>query len=240
MSNETQSAATNIAAVTATSIVASTSVALPDGDSNTLSLKFTNDSKTGVYYEPSGKQIMTVCDGTSVHKFNSSGSETTGRILVNEIAEPASGFAASACYLHKTSLNPALKLRSPFANESKELVGEFRYDTQTTNATPASFGTAWAPTVSEGMSVDAVVFGISSSNLIGGKYTLSAYYMNNAGTVSLIGAVGKTAIETDAGLDATLALSANTVRVQVTGIAATTIRWVACVNIRRTDSVAAD
>lgn len=63
-------------------------------------------------------------------------------------------------------------------------------------------------------------------------YNIQAAYKNIGGTVSLVEAVEKVAGEDQAGWDADLSISGETVLVQVTGASGNTIRWVGTCDVQ--------
>lgn len=100
---------------------------------------------------------------------------------------------------------------------------------QTVDATPATLNfIGLAVPANETIVVEAYVAALRSDAVQGAGYFLQGVYRNQAGTLHLIGAVVQTVIgEDNAAWDATLVISGLGVRVQVTGVAATTINWVA-------------
>ena len=71
----------------------------------------------------------------------------------------------------------------------------------------------------------AIVVGVKSDKTQAAAYILSACFRNNAGTVFQVGTTTIQAFEDDAAWAATIDNSTTTIRIRVTGVAATTIQW---------------
>lgn len=100
----------------------------------------------------------------------------------------------------------------------------------TTDATQTTLHTLTIP-ASTTLAVEARVIarrtgGSAGTAEDGAYYILNAVYKNVAGTATIIGSVGQTIVgESQAGFDATLTTSTNTVLVRVTGVANNNLTW---------------
>lgn len=96
----------------------------------------------------------------------------------------------------------------------------------TTNATPA---TLWSHELSsdEAIALDVDVFAMDAAGAKGTHVRkIATYYKDGASAPALIGTQTTLhAVETDTGFDMVIDVSSNTVRVQITGLAATTVTW---------------
>jgi hypothetical protein len=73
---------------------------------------------------------------------------------------------------------------------------------------------------------DVVVTAVTSDGTKGGRWKRSVVYQRAGGAATIVGAIETgTDQETDAGLDVTIDTSTNDVRVRVTGLDATILRW---------------
>lgn len=98
---------------------------------------------------------------------------------------------------------------------------------ETTNATVTTLDSF---TLASGAAVAAtwLVTAVKSDLSQAAAYSCSALFVNSAGSVSQVGSTTTTAIgESDAAWDATIDNSTTTIRLRVTGKAATTVRWTA-------------
>lgn len=102
---------------------------------------------------------------------------------------------------------------------------------QTTNATATTLD-SFTIASNTTLIVSAVITAVKSDNSQGASYIRSAVFRNNAGTVAQISTTqdGGT-FEDDATWDATIDNATTTIRIRVTGKAATTIRWT-CISTR--------
>jgi len=102
---------------------------------------------------------------------------------------------------------------------------------QTTNASATALFT-YTLGANQLYSIDATVF--VRSNSYRGWYKVAACVYRTSGSATIQGSVVSIgSAENDAGLDATIAVSGNDVKIQVTGIAATTLDWTGFVQIQK-------
>lgn len=101
----------------------------------------------------------------------------------------------------------------------------------TSNATTATLDSFIIPSNTT-LIITTVITAVKSDNSQGGAFIRSAAFRNNGGSVSLIGSVQDGGTFTDdAAWAATLDNSTTTIRIRVTGVAATDIQWT-CVSSR--------
>jgi hypothetical protein len=97
---------------------------------------------------------------------------------------------------------------------------------QTTDATPNTLATQFVPVNGEGYFVELIAIGTKADGSQAGVYKVLGAYRRVGGVTSLVGALNLLfTAEDDAAWDATLVITANNIRPQVTGKAATTINW---------------
>lgn len=100
---------------------------------------------------------------------------------------------------------------------------------RTRNTADATPTTIWTYTLSddESMTVEALVHAASTTVANSASYkVVGGAYKDGAAAAALTGATTQAHVgETDAGMNATLALNGNILELQITGVAATTIRW---------------
>lgn len=98
---------------------------------------------------------------------------------------------------------------------------------QTTDATVTSLDT-FTLASNTSVALSALVAAVKSDNSEAAAYSITAVFKNNAGTVAQVGTTTTTVLaESDAAWDATIDNSTTTIRLRVTGKAATTIQWTA-------------
>lgn len=96
----------------------------------------------------------------------------------------------------------------------------------TVDATPSTLGTQFVPVNGEGYFVELIAVGTKSDGSQAAAYKVLGAYRRVGGVTSLVGALNLLfTAEDDAAWDATLIISANNIRPQVTGKAATNIGW---------------
>ena len=97
---------------------------------------------------------------------------------------------------------------------------------QTTDATVTTLD-SWTIASNSAQNISALVIGLKSDSSQAGAWSITCAFRNNAGTVAQLGSTSATVIGTldDAAWAATCDNSTTTIRIRVTGKAATTIRW---------------
>lgn len=97
---------------------------------------------------------------------------------------------------------------------------------QTTDATVTTLD-SFTLSNNSAVTVSWMVTGIKSDYSQAASYCIAACFRNNAGTVTQVGTTQVQALESDATWAATADNSGTTIRLRVTGVAATTIQWTA-------------
>ena len=138
----------------------------------------------------------------------------------------------------KSMVNNSFNMSSGhFANVGDARVSTFVARVETTNATATNMtidGTAFYTLQPDSMIViEAIIVANNTGDTMGAGYKrYGAYQRPGTGNAALVGAVATTfTAEETAAMNATFVVDTTSVRLQVTGIAATTIRWVALVTI---------
>ena len=97
---------------------------------------------------------------------------------------------------------------------------------QTTDATVTNLDT-FTLASNTGVHVSWMVMAVKSDMTQGAGYVVTAVFRNNAGTVAQVGTTQVTSLEDASTWDVTADNSTTTIRLRVTGVAATTIQWTA-------------
>lgn len=97
---------------------------------------------------------------------------------------------------------------------------------QTTDATQTTLDT-FTSLADSAVSVSWMVTAIKSDRTQAASYVVSAAFRNNGGTITQVGTTQVSGLEDDANWAVAVDSSGNQIRLRVTGVAATTIQWVA-------------
>lgn len=108
-------------------------------------------------------------------------------------------------------------------------LGLTNYTADTTDTTVTSIWSFALPQDSA-LGIKAFILGKNVAGSVVGFYNIVAAAKNESGTAAIVGTSVIDSVETDAGLAATVTVSTDTVSINVVGLAATAITWVAQVN----------
>lgn len=148
--------------------------------------------------------------------------------------EIAADFRGTARATKRTLNAPASsgwQIIDPLEIETYSTLKGQRADKSTTDATTSTLW-SWTLANDEGMTIEADVTAFSLSMDKGTSVKLKGqYYKDGAAAPTLVGSVTTIhSVETDAGFAVALDVSGDDVRVRVTGLAGTTIKWLGTIN----------
>lgn len=199
------------------------------GASNTLTVRLGSDV-TGTLSTTLGGWGADVSAGNGIAKF------TLGTAsFVTAPSGTIVGTSDSQTLTNKTLTSPEIGGTPTVSGASASTTNDAKgteknvnpVNVQTTDATVTTLDSF---TLASGAAVAAtwLVTAVKSDLSQAAAYSCSALFVNSAGSVSQVGSTTTTAIgESDAAWDATIDNSTTTIRLRVTGKAATTVRWTA-------------
>ena len=222
--------------ITTTTNVNTSRVIMANGTAAAPSLTFTDAKDAGLFYDIDTGTLKIAINGATIWSLTEDVMTTdtteTKNIYVAKTAVPA-GFGING-FLHAVNDNSYGLYWRHGNNNSKDLTANAGYffETTTTNDTTTALATLDTE-YNEALDIKAYVVAVNTGATLAGSYEIRGLYKNTDAVVTRVGALVTSSI-TDSPWTATLAIDGLQVKLNVTGAAATTVRWKAHIVVRDT------